>query len=70
MRAAARPGTIGIVSSSPSDAAPATRRQEFRVFFFLAFVLAPILAVLLVAGWGFVVWIWQMFAGPPGPPPP
>jgi nitrate reductase NapE len=41
-----------------------------RVFLFLALVLAPLLAVLFVAGYGFVVWIWQMIVGPPGPPPP
>jgi nitrate reductase NapE component len=25
----------------------------------------PLLTVMLVAGWGFVVWIWQIFNGPP-----
>ena len=59
-----------VVSILPSDAAPATRREEIRVFLFLSLVLVPLLAVLFVAGFGFVVWIWQMFAGPPGPPPP
>lgn len=57
------------VSSSPSEAASTTRRDEIRAFLFLAFVLAPILAVLFVAGYGFVVWVWQMIVGPPGPPP-
>jgi nitrate reductase NapE len=28
--------------------------------------MVPILAVLVVAGYGFAVWIYQMFAGPPG----
>ncbi len=46
------------------------RRAELRAFGFLAFILAPILSVIIVAGFGFVIWIWQMFAGPPGPPPP
>jgi nitrate reductase NapE len=58
------------VSGHPSDAAPSTRRDELRAFIFLAFVLAPVLSVIVVAGYGFVVWIWQIFAGPPGPPPP
>jgi len=45
----------------------AERRRELRAFLFLTVFLAPILAVGLVASWGFVVWIFQMFAGPPGP---
>ena len=43
------------------------RRREWRAFLFLTVFLAPILAVGLVASWGFIVWIFQMFAGPPGP---
>jgi nitrate reductase NapE len=58
------------VSSPSADAPVPTRREEIRAFLFLALVLVPVLAVLFVAGFGFVVWIWQMFAGPPGPPPP
>jgi periplasmic nitrate reductase NapE len=48
----------------------AAKRFEIAVFAFLAFILAPVLAVLIVAGFGFLVWIWQMIHGPPGPPPP
>jgi len=63
-----------VVSSTSTDATSPEpgqgRRQEIRVFLFLALVLVPLLSVLFVAGYGFVVWIWQMFAGPPGPPPP
>jgi periplasmic nitrate reductase NapE len=44
------------------------RRWERGVFLFLTVVLAPVLAVLFVSAWGFTVWIWQMFNGPPGPP--
>lgn len=49
-------------------AAPATRSEELRVFLGLAVVLAPVLAVIVVSGWGFLVWMFQLFAGPPGPP--
>jgi periplasmic nitrate reductase NapE len=45
---------------------PATRRQELRVFLFLTVLLFPALAVGIVAGYGFLVWIWQIFTGPPG----
>jgi len=45
----------------------ATKRQELKAFLGLAVVLAPVLAVLVVSGWGFLVWMVQLFAGPPGP---
>lgn len=43
----------------------AEKRREFAVFFFLTFILAPILVVLIVAGYGFAVWMFQLIAGPP-----
>lgn len=48
-------------------AAPATKAQEMRVFLLLSVLMAPVLAVLLVSGWGFLVWMVQLLAGPPGP---
>ena len=48
---------------------PHGRRRELLVFLFLTVVLAPVLAVAFVGGWGFLVWIYQMIYGPPGPPP-
>ena len=45
------------------------RSRELRAFLFLAVILAPLLAVLFVGGYGFAVWVYQIFAGPPGPPP-
>ncbi|MCE8018376.1 periplasmic nitrate reductase, NapE protein [Halomonas sp. MCCC 1A17488] len=44
------------------------KKRELLVFLFLAGILFPILAVLVVSGYGFAVWIFQIFAGPPGPP--
>ncbi|WP_346796777.1 periplasmic nitrate reductase, NapE protein [Halomonas sp. Bachu 37] len=44
------------------------KRRELLVFLFLAGILFPILAVLVVSGYGFLVWIFQIFTGPPGPP--
>jgi len=49
------------------DSPQAERKHELRVFLFLTVVLAPLLAVAIVGGYGFLVWIFQMFAGPPGP---
>jgi nitrate reductase NapE len=45
-----------------------TRRKELSVFVFLTVVLAPVLAVAIVGGYGFLVWMYQMIYGPPGPP--
>ena len=40
-------------------------RRELVVFLFLTLVLAPLIAVLVVAGYGFLVWMYQIVAGPP-----
>jgi nitrate reductase NapE len=45
-----------------------SRSRELLVFLFLTVVLAPALAVAIVGGWGFLVWIYQVIYGPPGPP--
>jgi nitrate reductase NapE len=47
---------------------PTDRRRELLAFLFLTVVLAPVLAIAIVGGFGFVVWIYQMIYGPPGPP--
>ena len=42
------------------------KTEEFRTWLFFTVVLAPVLAVLIVSGYGFLVWMWQTFvAGPP-----
>ena len=43
-----------------------TKSQELRSFLFLAVVMAPVLAVIFVSGYGFIVWMYQLIAGPPG----
>ena len=43
-----------------------TKAQELRSFLFLSVVMAPIIAGCIVAGYGFLVWMYQLFAGPPG----
>ncbi|ANO33176.1 trimethylamine N-oxide reductase system protein TorE [Vibrio breoganii] len=40
---------------------------EWKAFLFIAVVLFPVLSVVLVGGYGFVVWMLQVFVwGPPG----
>jgi nitrate reductase NapE len=53
--------------AAPADETQA-RKRELRVFLFLTVVLAPVLAVAIVGGYGFLVWFSQMIFGPPGPP--
>jgi periplasmic nitrate reductase NapE len=48
------------------ESAPSTRQEEWRSFLFFTIVMAPVLAFLIVTGYGFLVWIYQIFAGPPG----
>ncbi len=49
---------------------PRRRRMEVFAFLFLTAVLMPALAVAFVGSYGLAVWIYQMAAGPPGPPAP
>ena len=58
-RHATEPGTS---SERPSRTAEITR------FLVLAFGVWPVIAVGVVGGYGFLVWMYQLIAGPPGPP--
>ncbi|BEU05161.1 trimethylamine N-oxide reductase system protein TorE [Agarivorans sp. OAG1] len=49
-----------VVEDSPS------KMDEWKVFLFIAVVLFPILAVVTVGGYGFIVWMLQIMMGPPG----
>jgi nitrate reductase NapE len=44
------------------------KRMEIFAFLFLTAILMPALAVATVGTYGLTVWIYQMAAGPPGPP--
>jgi periplasmic nitrate reductase NapE len=56
---------------SDARAKPATTRsqrsRELWVFLLLAVLIWPFIAVGVVAGWGFLVWMYYLFTGPPGP---
>lgn len=47
---------------------PVSRRSELCVFAIIVAVIWPIIAVGVVGGYGFLVWMSQMILGPPGPP--
>ena len=48
---------------------PGAKKREIIIFLLLAFVIWPFIAVAFVGGYGFIVWMYQVIAGPPGPPP-
>jgi nitrate reductase NapE len=50
------------------EATAKVRRRELLTFLVLAFGIWPIVAVGVVGGYGFLVWMWQIVFGPPGPP--
>jgi nitrate reductase NapE len=52
----------GLADPDP-DAAPSTYQEELRTFLFLTVVTAPVLAVAIVGGYGFIVWMYQLFTG-------
>jgi nitrate reductase NapE len=43
-----------------------TKRDERRAFAILVVFFAPVLAVMIVGGYGFTVWMSQLILGPPG----
>lgn len=47
------------MSEQPSKA------EERNTFLFLAVVLAPVLSVAIVGGYGLMIWISQILLGPP-----
>ena len=42
-----------------------TKKEELRSFLFLTVVMAPVLTGVIIAGYGFLVWMFQILAGPP-----
>lgn len=45
-----------------------TSREELLVFLIIVALVWPALTVGVVGGYGFTVWMYQLVAGPPGPP--
>ena len=50
-------------SGNDPDGNPSTYQEELRTFLFLTVVTAPILAVAIVGGYGFAIWMYQLFTG-------
>ena len=43
-------------------------RAEFLVFAIIVIFIWPVVAVGVVGGFGFLIWMSQLILGPPGPP--
>jgi periplasmic nitrate reductase NapE len=54
-----------LAEAEDTDAVMYTKAEELRSFLFLTIVVAPALTFLLVAGYGFLVWMIQLVHGPP-----
>lgn len=55
-------------SRVPAEAPPSAQRwREIAMFVILAVVIWPFIAVAVVGGYGFLVWMYYLFTGPPGP---
>jgi periplasmic nitrate reductase NapE len=50
-----------------SEAAKSSRTRELLAFLVLAVLIWPFIAIGVVSGWGFLVWMYYSFTGPPGP---
>jgi periplasmic nitrate reductase NapE len=53
---------------APARAPARSRRDEFLVFLIIIALVWPVMTVGVVGGYGFAVWMYQLVAGPPGPP--
>ena len=42
-----------------------SKREELRSFIFLTVFMAPVLTGMIIAGFGFLVWVYQLLVGPP-----
>ncbi len=60
--------TPATARAEPDTAWLRGRRGERLVFLLLAVAIWPVIAIMVVGGYGFLVWMWQLVFGPPGPP--
>ncbi|WP_169566464.1 periplasmic nitrate reductase, NapE protein [Sneathiella limimaris] len=53
------------MSEEEAGDAKAGRKHEILLFLFLTAILIPGLTIVLVGGYGFSIWMYQILAGPP-----
>jgi periplasmic nitrate reductase NapE len=52
----------------PLRSSARTPRDELIVFLIIVALVWPVMTVGVVGGYGFAIWMYQLVAGPPGPP--
>lgn len=57
-----------MVSPDKTEPPRHRKRDEIIAFLILAVLIWPVVAVGVVGGYGFLVWMSQLIFGPPGPP--
>ena len=60
-----KPGTSDANANHIADAG--RKWGEIFAFAVLAVLIWPVIAIGLVGGYGFLIWMWQIAFGPPGP---
>ncbi|HEX6017583.1 MAG TPA: nitrate reductase [Burkholderiaceae bacterium] len=55
-----------MANKEPNEQVAPTRGEELRAAVLASLVVAPVLAVVAVGGYGFLVWMVQLLTGPPG----
>jgi len=51
---------------APNEKPPEfSKSEELRSFLFLTVVMAPVITGMIIVGYGFLVWIYQLLSGPP-----
>ena len=55
-------------NAQPEPSGRNGRRAELFVFAVIAAFIWPVVAVGVVGGYGFIIWMSQLILGPPGPP--
>jgi periplasmic nitrate reductase NapE len=54
-----------MISDVPEAEQAPQKGRELKAFLFLTVVMAPVIAFFVVTGYGFLVWAYQLFNGPP-----
>jgi nitrate reductase NapE len=57
-----------LMPDADNSQTPPRKSQELKLFLFIILLLFPLLAIAVVGGYGFIVWMMQIVTGPPGPP--
>lgn len=52
-------------STEPEVSVARQKKRERRGFIFITVFLFPALSIILVGGYGFFIWMLQIFFGPP-----